>query len=140
MALTAIIALIIKYYFAHQFITIINTFVFSLISLVVGSIMLSTWSKKERTYNYKFGEDQNVINRDTELTSYEAKYKWDSLNNKFNKEDQNNGFGKSVVIVILLTMMAILAYTLTKIIQIKSDYLTKYNQSIHDNQKDIWLH
>lgn len=109
MAIMAILALVFKYIYAGQFLTIIITFIFSLISLVVGTTMVTTWSKKERTYNYKFGEDINMQNRDTELTSYKAEYKWDSLNNKFKKAKNNNGFGKCVVIAILLTMMAILA-------------------------------
>lgn len=34
--------------------------------------MLSSWTKKQRTYNYKFGEDMYLAQVDTELSSYEA--------------------------------------------------------------------
>jgi len=57
MAIYAIIAKIISLYYVHTSFALLNTFVFSLVSFIIGTIMLSSWTKKERTYNYKFGED-----------------------------------------------------------------------------------
>jgi hypothetical protein len=78
--------------------------------------MLSTWSKKERTYNYKFNQD-NDNTEDTELTSYKAEYVWNSLLNKFEKAHKSNIIAKSIVLSLLLLMMSILAFTLTVIIK-----------------------
>lgn len=47
----------------------LNTMIFSIVSLIVGAVMLSSWSKRERTYNYKFNEESDLNAHDTELSS-----------------------------------------------------------------------
>lgn len=69
MAIYAVIAYIIDIFLADHISSLFNRFIFSVISHCSAVFMLSMWDKKQSIYNYRFGQDNESLDHDTELSS-----------------------------------------------------------------------